>query len=67
MSTASLVWGMLFGAIGSGYAIWGHRQKQLVALVCGLLMMVYTWFIVSPWMIVIIGVALMVAPFKLRF
>ena len=37
MSTASLVWGMLFGAIGGGYAIYGHRQKQIVALVCGLI------------------------------
>jgi hypothetical protein len=66
MSTASLLWGMLFGAIGGGYAIYGHRQKQIVALVCGLLLMSYTWFVDSAWLIVAIGAVLMVLPFKLR-
>jgi hypothetical protein len=66
MSTASLVWGMLFGAIGGGYLIYGHRQKQIVALSCGLALMVYTWFITNSWLIVLIGAVLMVLPFKFR-
>jgi len=66
MSTASLVWGMLFGAIGGGYAIYGHRQKQIVALVCGLLLMFFTYFVDSAWVIVLVGAVLMVLPFKLR-
>ena len=66
MSTASLVWGMLFGAIGGGYLIYGHKQKQIVALACGLSMMVYTWFITNSWLIVLVSAVLMVLPFKFR-
>ena len=67
MSTATLLWGVLFGAIGGGYAIYGHRQKNFTALACGLLMMFYTYFITNSWLIVLIGAVLMVLPFKLRF
>jgi len=67
MSTASLLWGMIFGAIGGGYMIFGHRQKNIMALACGLVMMLYTWFITNSWLIVLIGAILMVLPFKLRF
>ena len=66
MDTASLVWGMLFGAIGSGYAIYGHRQKNIVALSCGLALMVYTYFFSNSWLIVLIGAALMAIPFRFR-
>jgi hypothetical protein len=66
MSTASLVWGMLFGAIGGGYMIYGHRQKQIVALLCGLGLMLFTYFVANVWLMLLIGGALMVLPFKLR-
>ena len=67
MSTASIVWGMLFGAIGGGYMLYGHKQKQLVALVCGLLLMVFPYFVDNAWGLVLIGAALMFIPFKFRF
>ena len=54
-------------AIGGGYMIFGHRQKNIMALACGLVMMLYTWFITNSWLIVLIGAILMVLPFKLRF
>jgi hypothetical protein len=66
MDTASIVWGMLFGAIGGGYMIYGHKQKQLVALVCGLLLMAFPYFVSNPWLMVLIGAALMFLPFKFR-
>ena len=66
MDTASLLWGMLFGAIGSGYLIYGHRQKNIVALSCGLALMFYTYFLSNNWLIVLVGVALMAIPFKFR-
>jgi hypothetical protein len=66
MNTASLVWGMLFGAIGGGYMIYGHRQKQIVALLCGLGLMLFTYFVANVWLMLLIGAALMVLPFKLR-
>jgi hypothetical protein len=66
MSTASIVWGMLFGAIGGGYMIYGHRQKQIVALLCGLGLMVFPYFVTSTWAMLLVGGVLMAVPFRVR-
>ena len=63
MDTASLLWGVVFGAIGGGYIIYGRRQRAPVALLCGLGLVVFTWFVTSAWAIVLVGAALMAAPF----
>lgn len=67
MSVATLVWGMLFGAIGVGYFIYGKRQSALVPLVCGLLLMVFPYFFSSAWALVLVGAVLMVIPYFVRF
>jgi len=38
MSTATLLWGVLLGAIGGGYIIFGMKQKRIAALACGLVL-----------------------------
>ena len=67
MSVATLVWGMLFGAIGVGYFIYGKRQSALVPLVCGLLLMVFPYFFSSAWALVLLGAVLMAIPYFVRF
>ncbi len=67
MSVATLVWGMLFGAIGVGYFIYGKRQSALVPLVCGLLLMIFPYFFSSAWALVLVGVVLMAIPYFIRF
>lgn len=67
MSVATLVWGMLFGAIGVGYFIYGKRQSALVPLVCGLLLMVFPYFFSSAWSLVLVGAVLMAIPYFARF
>lgn len=67
MSTASLLWGLLFGSIGVGFFIYGKRQQMVVPLVCGLALMVYPYFVAGTLLILLIGIALMVAPYFLRF
>lgn len=36
MSTASLLWGISFSAIGVGFFVYGKRQGMIVPWVCGL-------------------------------
>ena len=36
MEASWLLWGLLFGSIGLGYAIYGRKQQHLVAFLCGL-------------------------------
>lgn len=67
MSVATLVWGMLFGAIGVGYFIYGKRQSALVPLACGLLLMVFPYFFSSAWALVLVGAVLMAIPYFVRF
>ena len=67
MSVATVVWGMLFGAIGVGYFIYGKRQSALVPLVCGLLLMVFPYFFSSAWALVLVGAVLMAIPYFVRF
>ena len=67
MDTASLLWGLLFGSIGMGYFIYGKNQKALVPAVCGMALMIFPYFVSSIPPLVAIGVALMAAPYLVRF
>lgn len=64
---AALLWGMLFGAIGVGYFIYGRRQSMIMPLVCGVALMVYPWFVSSALLIVAIGIVLGAIPYFARF
>ena len=66
MSTALLLWGLLFGSIGFGFFLYGKRQKSLVPLVCGLALMAVPYFITNTVVLVLVGVALMAAPYFIR-
>lgn len=65
-STASLLWGVLFSSIGLGFFIYGKKQKNLIAFLCGLGLMVYPYFISNNYLLVGIGVALIATPYFLR-
>lgn len=66
MDTSSLLWGLLFGSIGFGFFIYGKRQAAVVPLVCGLLLMVYPYFISNNILLVAIGLVLMAIPYFVR-
>jgi hypothetical protein len=65
-SPATLMWGMLFGAIGVGYFIYGKRQAMIMPLVCGVALMVYPWFVSGAWWTLIVGIVLMAVPYFVR-
>ena len=66
MSTSLLVWGLLFGAIGLGFFIYGKRQKAMVPLFCGLGLMAVPYFVTNTIALVAAGVALIAAPYFIR-
>ncbi|WP_343620746.1 amino acid transport protein [Acinetobacter proteolyticus] len=67
MNATQLFLGVIFSSIGLGYFIYGKKQKMTVPLVCGLVLMLFTYFIDSTAMISIIGVVLSILPYFLRF
>ncbi len=66
MNTAQLWWGLLFGAIGTGYIVYARRQRAAVALVSGLLLVVVPYAISNAFALVVAGVVLCALPFVLR-
>jgi len=67
MNTATLLWGVVFGAIGLGFFVYGKRQGALVPLLCGLALMVFPYFVSNAWAMALVGAGLMAIPYFVRF
>ena len=65
-STAQLVWGMLFGAIGLGFFVYGKKQKAVVPLSTGIVLFIFPYFIANVYILVIVGVILVAIPYIVR-
>ena len=66
MSTATLLWGVLFGSIGLGFFLYGKKQRAIVPLVCGLVLMVFPYFISNAVGLVLVGILLIATPYFFR-
>ena len=55
-NTAALFWGIIFGSIGTGFAIYGKRQKAIVPLCVGVALCVFPYFIANVYLLVFVGV-----------
>jgi len=58
----SLFLGLLFGAVGTGYLVYGKRQHSALFLIVGFALIVYPYFIDSPVLVVLVGLGLAVVP-----
>ena len=63
MDTGSIMISMLLGAVGMGYIIYGRKQFKSSALVAGILLCVFPYFVHSLWLTLPIGAGIMAAPF----
>jgi hypothetical protein len=66
MSESSLLWGVLFGAVGLGYFVYGKKHRAVVPLLCGIGLMVLPCFISGAWLLFLVGVAIAAAPYFVR-
>lgn len=58
-----LLAGVVFGAIGVGYMMYGRREMRIAHLVCGMVLMVFPWFVSNLAALVAIGLVFVIAPF----
>ena len=58
-----LVWGMEFGSIGVGYFIYGKKQKSKIALLTGVSLMIFPYFVANVFALIAVGLMLMLVPF----
>jgi hypothetical protein len=60
---ATLVIGIVTGALGVAYIIYGRRQTKFVPLIAGIFLCVYPYFIDSVVWVCVVGAMLLAAPF----
>jgi len=63
----SLWVGVVAGAIGMGYFIYGKRQAKYVPMIAGVLLCVYPYFVESLLALSLIGLLLIAAPFLIDY
>ena len=64
--TGTLFWGIVFGAFGVGYFIYGRKQKRFVPLFCGIGLMVFPYFVSGTIPTLLVGGAMLALPFLVR-
>ena len=63
----NLLFGIIAGAIGVGYFMYGRRQTKFVPLIAGILLCVYPYFVDSVVWLSVIGLVLVAAPFVVDY
>jgi hypothetical protein len=66
MNEAMLLWSVLFGAIGVGYFVYGRRQGKAVPLWCGVVLILYPYFMPNAVVVVIVGAIFVAVPYFVR-
>lgn len=66
MNTGMLLWSFLIGTIGLGFVMYGKKAPNFVALISGMIMMVYPYFVDNIFVSIIVGVLLFIVPFVIK-
>jgi hypothetical protein len=64
--SSQLIWGMIFGAIGLGYFMYGRKQRAAIPLLTGISLLIVPYFISNIYILVVSGLILMMAPYFIR-
>ncbi|TXJ08930.1 MAG: amino acid transport protein [Acinetobacter sp.] len=67
MNVAQFMLGVVFSAIGFGYFLYAKKQKMSVPFICGIVLMLLSYFIDNTVILTIIGLAVSAMPYFLRF
>ena len=62
-----LIVGIISGAFGMAYIVYGKRQAKFVPVIAGIILCVYPYFTENPFALVAIGAMLLAAPFVVDF
>jgi len=62
----TLFFSFLFGTFGVGYFLYGKKQSKLVPLICGIVLMIFPYFVSNRFAIVGIGIGIMLVAYFVR-
>ena len=66
MDANTLIVGLVAGAFGMVYLAYGKKQSKLAYAICGVLLIAYPYFIDNIWLLLVVGLALAVAPWVIK-
>jgi predicted membrane protein len=64
--TSLLIWGMLFGAVGLGFFVYGRKQRAIIPLIAGIALLCLPYFLSNVYLLVLIGGVFVVLPYFVR-
>ncbi len=64
--SAGLLLAMLFGAIGMGYFIYGRKEQNGMALLSGVGLCIFPYFVGNIFLVLLVGAGLLALPFFVR-
>ncbi|MDD2907699.1 MAG: hypothetical protein PHH98_03600 [Candidatus Gracilibacteria bacterium] len=64
--TNILLSGIIFSSVGMGYFIYGKKTPNYIALISGIVLMIYPLLVTNIYYMIGIGVAFIVLPFLIR-
>jgi len=67
IETGSLLGGLVFGSIGTGYFLYGKNQQHIVALLSGVALCVIPYVATTALLMIPLSVVFMALPFVLHF
>ncbi|MBY8981427.1 MAG: hypothetical protein KGD57_00630 [Candidatus Lokiarchaeota archaeon] len=66
MSTSTLILGVIFGAIGLGFFIYGKKQRVIIPLFCGIGLMILPYFISNIYILIFSGIIIVAIPYFIK-
>ena len=62
MDSWNIFLSVIIGAIGFGYIVYGRKQMCGIALVSGILLCIFPYFVANIWLMLLIAAGLMILP-----
>ena len=66
ISTSTLMMGVIFGAIGLGFFVYGKKQKAIIPLFCGIGLMILPYFISNIYILILSGIIVAAIPYFIK-
>ena len=66
ITATTLFLGVLFGSTGFGFFIYGRKQRKVVPLLCGIVLMIVPYFIPNTMLLFVVGAVLVAIPYFIR-
>ncbi|MDQ1329884.1 MAG: hypothetical protein QG578_146 [Thermodesulfobacteriota bacterium] len=65
-SATNLIAGIITGAFGLGYYVYGKKQSRMIFMFTGIALMVYPYLFANSTLLIVIGLILILLPFVFR-